>query len=44
MHAVIDEEMAKFTDINPIVTSVSLGVAILFGLTFSRIIGNSVVD
>ena len=42
MRAVIDEKMAKFTDIKHIITT--KGIRMLLGLTFSRIIGNNVAD
>ena len=44
MRAVIDEKMAKFTDIEHIITTKGIRVHMLSGLTFSRIIGNNVAD
>ena len=42
MRAVIEAEMAKFTDIKHIITT--KGIRMLSGLTFSRIIGNNAAD
>lgn len=44
MRTVIDAEMTKFADIKHIITTVSVNVNNALGLTFSRIIGNSVAD